>query len=341
MMSDQQAKQFVEEVGESMGLAPIEQLATRLVAKHETQYGAGWDAKSNPPRAELGAGSNNMGAVTTTSSTPGTFFVHGDSRFDPKTGKVVAYTTKFSRHATPEAGFRELARVLLFTPDGSGRRANVARALEHGSILELAAAMRENRYFLGVKPMKEAIDDYAAALTRRYQEIKSNTGEDYFDAPSFPKADPSSPEVSGSAPAWQSSQSASQYLRQLSASLPVLRRGARGDVVGVMQFEIGCEPDEYFGPKTEAALRLFQDAHGIEGDHAPGGKRLQRGECGVKTWAKIFDVETVEESDDQAFDDANRVGGLEPTEEPPELANLWSPGSGAGSIEDDDEPTTA
>jgi peptidoglycan hydrolase-like protein with peptidoglycan-binding domain len=345
MMSDQQAKEIVEEVGESMGLAPIEQLAVRLVAKRETQYGAGWDAKNKPPREAFGAGSNNMGAVTTTSTLPGTFFVHGDSRFDPKTGKVVEYSAKFSRHATPQEGFAELARVLLFVPDGSRRRDNVAQALERRSLLELAAAMRANRYFLGVKPMQEAIEEYAEGLATRYEQIKSSTGEDYFDAP---KAGPGSPEESGSEPESQSSQSARQYLQRLSASLPVLRHGARGDVVGVMQFEIGCEPDEFFGPKTEAALRLFQQAHGIETDIAPSGKPLPQGQCGVKTWAKIFDVPTRDESDGEAFDDANRVGGLESVErvadlrtaeQALELENLWGPGSGAAP--DDDESSTA
>jgi peptidoglycan hydrolase-like protein with peptidoglycan-binding domain len=302
-VNDLEAKVIVDEVGEEMGLAPIERLAVRLVAKHETQYGAGWDAKHSPPRAELGAGSNNMGAVTTTSTIPDNFFVHGDSRFDPKTGKVVQYETKFSKHATPQAGFRELAQVLLFKPGTHERRENVARALELGSLLELATAMRMNRYFLGVKPMPEAIEDYRSALERRYEQVKAATGEDYFSAP---KADPGSPGAWGSEPASPSSQSAPQYLQQLSSSLPVLRQGARGDVVGVMQFELGVEPDEHFGPKTFRRLIEFQQERGIQTDIAPSGKPLPQGVCGVKTWAALFAVE-VGAGDD--FDDANRVGG--------------------------------
>lgn len=335
-MSDQQAKAYVDEIGDSMGLSPIERLAVRLVAKHETQNGDGWDAQGNPPRAELGAGSNNMGAIITTSTTPGTFFVHSDSRFDPKTGKVVEYSTKFSRNATPQAGFRELARVLLF--NGARRRDNVAAALANGSIFELASAMRMNRYFLGTKPIAEAIDDYAQALTVAYEQIKARTGEDFFDGP---KAGPGSPEVSGSGQGSPSSQSARQYLQRLSSSLPVLRHGARGDVVGVLQFELGCDPDGRFGPKTEAALRLFQQYHGIETDIAPSGKPLPQGQCGVKTWAALFDVPTHDQSEELAYDDANRVGGdrdplerlqLRTPEQQAELERIWT---------DDDDTTIA
>jgi len=306
MISDQEAKRIVDEVGEQLGIGPTERLAVRLVAKHETQYGAGWDAKHNPPRPELGAGSNNMGAVTTTSTIPGTFFEHKDSRFDPKTGKVVEYSTKFSRHATPAQGFEELARVLLFNPGTTSRRDNVFRALQLGSILELATAMRMNRYFIGVKPIPEAIEDYRAALQKRYEEIKASTGEDFFDAP---KAGPGSLEASDSEQGSQSSQSAPLFLRQLSGSLPVLRRGARGDVVAVMQFELGIDPDESFGPKTLARLIEFQRERGIDRDVSPGGQPLPQGVCGVKTWAALFALE----GDDGAggavaFDDSNRVG---------------------------------
>lgn len=321
MLSDLEAKRIVDEVGDEMGLAPIERLAVRLVAKHETQYGAGWDAKSKPPRAEFGAGSNNMGAITTSSSTPGTFFAHGDSRFDPETGKVIQYQTKFSKWATPKEGFRELARVLLFK--NGVRRPNVARALELGSILELATAMRMNSYFLGTKPLQEAIEDYRAALERRYFEIKASTGEDFFS--NGPKAAPgSSREASGSGQVSQSSQSVPSFLRQLSVSLPVLRRGSRGDLVGVLQFQLGLRPDEHFGPVTEAKLIEWQKAHGLTSDIGSSGKPYALGACGVRTWAALFDVQPGDED--------------ETTYDPPELhaalEQAWRPGN-------DDEATIA
>ena len=308
MLSDQEAKRIVDEVGDEMGLAPIERLAVRLVAKRETGYGAGWDAQHKPaPRAELGAGSNNMGAVTTTSTDPANFFEHKDSRFDPKLGKVVEYVAKFSRHTTPEGGFRELAHVLLFNPGTTQRRENVSRALALGSLLELATAMRMNRYFIGTKPIPEAIEEYRSALADCYASIRANTGEDFFDSP---KAAPGSLEASGSGQGSQSSQSAPLFLRRLSASLPVLRQGVRGDVVGVLQFELGVEPDEVFGPKTRAALVEFQQANGIESDVSPGGQPLPQGVCGVKTWAALFALEPGDhDAGALAFDDSNRVGG--------------------------------
>jgi hypothetical protein len=264
MLGDDEAKAIVDAVGDEMKLAPIERLAVRLVAKHETQYGAGWDARHDPPRPAFGAGSNNMGAITTTSTIAGNYFEHGDSRFDPKTGKVVQYVTKFSRHSTPAGGFRELAGVLLF--QHGARRENVAAALAAGSLLGLATAMRANRYFLGTKPIQAAIEDYRAGLARRYDEIRAHTGEDYFDEP------PNEGEG-------EAAHSVASSLRRLAGSLAPLRQGIRGDLVGMLQLELGAEPDEYFGPKTAALLIEFQKSAGIEPD----------GICGAATWAALFE----------------------------------------------------
>lgn len=320
MLSDVEAKRIVDELGEEMGLAPIERLAVRLVAKHETQYGAGWDAKNKPPRPERGAGSFNMGADTTTSTAPGTFFVHGDSRFDPETGKVIGYETKFAKYPSAKEGFRGLARVLLFK-DGQ-RRPNIARALELGSLLEFVTAMRMNRYFLGVKPIQEAIEDYRAALERRYLEIKASTAESFFDGPKATA--PGSHGASASGQASPSSQSVPRFLRQLSVSLPVLRRGSRGDLVGVLQFQLGLHPDEVFGPVTEAKLVEWQKAHGLTSDIAPSGKPYALGACGVRTWAALFDVGPGDE--DESTYDAPELHAA--------LIRAWQPG-------DDDEPTIA
>jgi len=125
-------------------------------------------------------------------------------------------------------------------------------------------------------------------LERIYETFKARTGEDFFDGP---KSGPGSPEVSGSVPASSSSRSVPQFLQLLSASLPVLRRGARGDLVGVLQFELGLEPDEIFGPVTEARLTAFQHLRGITSEVAPSGKPYPLGVCGVRTWAAVFAVE--------------------------------------------------
>jgi peptidoglycan hydrolase-like protein with peptidoglycan-binding domain len=60
---------------------------------------------------------------------------------------------------------------------------------------------------------------------------------------------------------------------------PTLRRGDRGDDVRFLQGAIGARPvDGIFGPKTEQAVRLFQQANGLKVD----------GICGPQTWRRIL-----------------------------------------------------
>ncbi|RWX36703.1 peptidoglycan recognition protein family protein [Rhizobium leguminosarum] len=59
---------------------------------------------------------------------------------------------------------------------------------------------------------------------------------------------------------------------------PTLKRGARGDDVGIVQRKIGVEDDGRFGPATEAAVRAFQRARELVGD----------GIVGPKTWAIVL-----------------------------------------------------
>ena len=58
---------------------------------------------------------------------------------------------------------------------------------------------------------------------------------------------------------------------------PTLRRGARGDLVKLIQAKVGVGADGIFGPGTEAAVRRFQIAKGLVGD----------GIVGPGTWAAI------------------------------------------------------
>jgi peptidoglycan hydrolase-like protein with peptidoglycan-binding domain len=58
---------------------------------------------------------------------------------------------------------------------------------------------------------------------------------------------------------------------------PTLRRGATGDLVKKIQAKVGVTAGGNFGPKTEAALRAFQRAHGLVPD----------GIVGPKTWAAL------------------------------------------------------
>lgn len=62
-----------------------------------------------------------------------------------------------------------------------------------------------------------------------------------------------------------------------SVGRPTLRRNAKGDLVRQIQAKLGVEQVGNFGPKTEAAVRTFQRAHGLVPD----------GIVGPKTWAAL------------------------------------------------------
>lgn len=58
---------------------------------------------------------------------------------------------------------------------------------------------------------------------------------------------------------------------------PTLRRGAKGDLVKVIQAKVGVGADGDFGPRTEAAVRAFQSRKGLVPD----------GIVGPATWRAI------------------------------------------------------
>ncbi|MHC1744589.1 MAG: peptidoglycan-binding protein [Syntrophobacteraceae bacterium] len=61
------------------------------------------------------------------------------------------------------------------------------------------------------------------------------------------------------------------------ASRPTLQRGAEGELVKTIQAKLEIPADGSFGPKTETAVRAFQQAHGLTPD----------GIVGPKTWAAL------------------------------------------------------
>lgn len=71
--------------------------------------------------------------------------------------------------------------------------------------------------------------------------------------------------------------------KMLDMKLPVLKKGAKGDTVRAMQILLNgngasLETDGSFGGATQRALRVYQEAVGLEPD----------GSCGRKTWEKLL-----------------------------------------------------
>lgn len=159
-MNHQDAKVIVD----GFGLTPNESIFLRAVAHHETKYGDAW-------KQGKGAGSYNMGAITT-NNPDSLSFKHEDSRFDEKQGKVVKYVTWFKGYQGPNAGLADLSRVLL--------KENVRDALSKDDIYGAVAAMYENRYFLGInREADDNIRDYYNAVSRSLTAITGATGEPY------------------------------------------------------------------------------------------------------------------------------------------------------------------
>lgn len=153
------------------GVSGVESLFMRCVAWHETGYGAKW-RQPGPPNG--GAGSNNMGAITT--SHPDQWsFRHQDRRNDD--GTVIVYTTWFAGDATPAAGFERLREFVL--------RPNVREALDRADFFDAVAAMHENKYFLGVHsratPLTDRLNvtDYVTAVRKACETIGAETGEEW------------------------------------------------------------------------------------------------------------------------------------------------------------------
>lgn len=164
MLSHSQAKALVDAIP---GITPVESLFVRAVALHETSYGAGW-------KAGEGSGSWNMGAITT-AHPDHLSFEHKDSRFDPKAGHVVQYTTWFAGYPSAQAGFEALAKTVL--------KRNVIGSLAMNDFLGAVSAMYDNHYFLGLHSHESAagddlnITDYWKAVMRAVAAIGAETGE--------------------------------------------------------------------------------------------------------------------------------------------------------------------
>lgn len=131
-------------------MSEAERQYTIAVARGEGRYGKGWG--SDPER---GAGSNNWGAVQGTGDAGA--FQHIDHHADG-----TQYTTNFKKYSTPEAGFLDMARILL--------KPNVQAALKKGNLHDAVYAQHSNRYF------ELAPDKYLSAVVQNYNQLTANLG---------------------------------------------------------------------------------------------------------------------------------------------------------------------
>lgn len=164
MLTHGQAKEIVD------SLVPItdnESKLIRYMAWHETNYGAGW-------KEGQGAGSHNMGAITT--SAPNELsFQHTDSKFDPKTHKIVTYTTYFAGYETDYDGLNALKNIVL--------KQDVRDCLANDDWLGAITNVYNHHYFLGLHSHETAegnaanVNDYFNALSNAAFKIAAVTGE--------------------------------------------------------------------------------------------------------------------------------------------------------------------
>lgn len=250
----------LEELGLVDPLTPVESLFVRMVASFETNYGRGW-------KPGEGAGSHNWGAITfkpkgEASDECAGGFAHEDSRFDPKTGKVETYVTCFKAYEDDEHGAADVVRTVL--------KPNVRAALRGLSVRAGAAAMHDNKYFLGTKPTAaENVDAYTKKLNEQLRKITEATGEpdpfvaagDELDTPL-----PGAPSVAS-----------------FSSSLPVLRMGAVGNAVELWRELVTREapelayvrdhdPPDVFDVALAGVTQEFQRRHRLDVDGVVGNR---------------------------------------------------------------------
>lgn len=274
-MNHQEAKETI--LRAVPNLSYPQRLIVQGVSDLETNYG-NWG-----PDPALGAGSNNMGAVTDPSyhaapegqpPTPPSSnqFLHRDSR--PATAKeraegkpaVITYTTAFRKYTSPEAGFADVARTAL--------KANVNQAIANGDLYGVSQAMHDNVYYTGVLPTaKQNIDAHFKRLNGLVEEITKATGDDNpFQKDTAPTIPPLAPDGSGSQSDPLSWPLPSSILQS------VLRLGSQGYFVRVWQQILGVGIDGVFGRKTDIATRNFQSSNQLISDGVVGPKTWQKAE---------------------------------------------------------------
>jgi hypothetical protein len=142
------------------------------VARGEGFYGLGW---GNPSKATIaqsekyglsgyeGKGSNNWGAVQGKGDAGS--FMHVDYHADGS-----PYQNPYKRYSTPEAGFLDMARIIL----GGGKRgalgsSEIKNAVDKGSLRDAVFTQHKNGYF------ELAPEKYLSAVMKNYGVLTTNT----------------------------------------------------------------------------------------------------------------------------------------------------------------------
>jgi hypothetical protein len=191
--ADAKAYAVGQKAGKEMGLTEQEIQYVVSVARGEGGYGGGWghpSAKTIELSKQFGltgyegANSNNWGACQGSGSAGS--FPHVDlgwmvpdangkptSKHWPGNGAKVwgPYIANYRKYATPEDGFKDMARIIL----GGGKRkaagaTEIKQAIAQGNLQKAVYAQHANGYF------ELAPDQYLSAVMSNYTKIMNGVG---------------------------------------------------------------------------------------------------------------------------------------------------------------------
>lgn len=192
-----------------------------------------------------GKGSNNQGAIQCGSGWKGDRFSYIDTHPNPD-GTSTPYRIDFRKYPTPNDGWRDLCRVVYINRGRSIVRAS-ARVNDW---LGVSRGLHSTGYYEGFgKTVEDRIRNHYRALSR-----------------AIAKADGDVPPIIVTP-----------------TIMPTVERGdgmsgAPNEAVRLLQYELQLAADGRFGPATEAAVKAYQDAHGI----------IATGICNAQTWDALF-----------------------------------------------------
>ncbi|HET9954103.1 MAG TPA: peptidoglycan-binding protein [Polyangiaceae bacterium] len=212
---------------------PVRQLA-QAVGWLETGYARHW----KPP----GDASNNWGAIQAHAGWPiEQTFQYTDTKPNDD-GTSTAYVQAFRRYGTPLEGALDLVKVVYsggrpLPPNTRYRQELVLPAAERGDLFAFSAGLYDTVYYEGFgRTRAERIGHHALAVRNACAAACRETREPMPDGTDVPPV------------------------------IRVLREGARGPAISVVQRIVGAPVDESYGPVTALAVKRWQKAHRLKDD---------------------------------------------------------------------------